>query len=129
MFAAIGSRRGGWSSKLAFAGDVPVTELPIVILPPDARSFATRRPRPPRCLAGAPVNDRSEVCDSSWSRTRRTRGQVYETGRVGEATLAGNTALGGQAGTSTRIENYLGFQPGHPDLPHEPFCNASSAFV
>jgi len=27
-------------------------------------------------------------------------------------TLAGDTALGGQAGTSSRIENYLGFPAG-----------------
>jgi thioredoxin reductase (NADPH) len=96
--------------------DVPTTELPIVILPGGSllrnpTSFVLLHALG---LADAPVEDRSEVCDLLvvGGGPAGLAAAVYGASEGLSTTIAEDTALGGQAGTSTRIENYLGFPAG-----------------
>ena len=96
--------------------DVPVAELPIVILP---GGLVLHNPTilgllDALGLADAPVGDRSEVCDLLvvGGGPAGLAAAVYGASEGLTTTLAEDTALGGQAGTSTRIENYLGFPAG-----------------
>ena len=96
--------------------DVPVAELPIVILPGGS---VLRNPTVlvllgALGLADAPTSDRSEVCDLLvvGAGPAGLAAAVYGASEGLTTTLAEDTALGGQAGTSTRIENYLGFPAG-----------------
>jgi thioredoxin reductase (NADPH) len=59
-------------------------------------------------------NDRSEVCDLLvvGGGPAGLAAAVYGASEGMTTTLAEDTALGGQAGTSSRIENYLGFPAG-----------------
>jgi thioredoxin reductase (NADPH) len=96
--------------------DVPVAELPIVILPGGS---VLHNPSilvllDALGLADAPIGDRSEVCDLLvvGGGPAGLAAAVYGASEGLTTTLAEDTALGGQAGTSTRIENYLGFPAG-----------------
>jgi thioredoxin reductase (NADPH) len=95
--------------------DVPIAELPIVILPGGS---LLRNPTglvllDSLGLADAPT-ERSEVCDLLvvGGGPAGLAAAVYGASEGLSTTLAEDTALGGQAGTSTRIENYLGFPAG-----------------
>jgi thioredoxin reductase (NADPH) len=96
--------------------DVPVEELPIVILPggPLLRNPSSLTLLDALGLADAPVADRSEVCDLLvvGGGPAGLAAAVYGASEGLTTTVAEDTALGGQAGTSTRIENYLGFPAG-----------------
>ena len=96
--------------------DVPVAELPIVILP---GCSILRNPTildllDALGLADAPAGDRSEVCDLLvvGGGPAGLAAAVYGASEGLKTILVEDTALGGQAGTSTRIENYLGFPAG-----------------
>lgn len=96
--------------------DVPVSELPIVILPGGSllRNPTSLVLLDALGLAEAPIEDRSEVCDLLvvGGGPAGLAAAVYGASEGLTTTLAEDTALGGQAGTSTRIENYLGFPAG-----------------
>jgi thioredoxin reductase (NADPH) len=96
--------------------DVPIAELPIVILPGGAllRNPTSLVLLDALGLAELPVADRSEVCDLLvvGGGPAGLAAAVYGASEGLSTTLAEDTALGGQAGTSTRIENYLGFPAG-----------------
>ena len=96
--------------------DVPVAELPIMILPGGSllRNPSSLALLDALGLADAPVGDRSEVCDLLvvGGGPAGLAAAVYGASEGLTTTLAEDTALGGQAGTSTRIENYLGFPAG-----------------
>ena len=96
--------------------DVPVAELPIVILPGGSilRNPTTLGLLDALGLAEAPRGDRSEVCDLLviGGGPAGLAAAVYGASEGLTTTLAEDTSLGGQAGTSTRIENYLGFPAG-----------------
>ena len=96
--------------------DVPVSELPIVILPGGSllHNPTSLVLLDALGLANAPVKDRSEVCDLLvvGGGPAGLAAAVYGASEGLTTTLAEDTALGGQAGTSTRIENYLGFPAG-----------------
>ena len=65
-------------------------------------------------LAAMPEHDGSEVCDLLvvGAGPAGLAAAVYGASEGMTTTLAEDTALGGQAGTSSRIENYLGFPAG-----------------
>ena len=95
--------------------DMPIAELPIVILPGGS---LLRNPTgllllDSLGLADAPM-ERSEVCDLLvvGGGPAGLAAAVYGASEGLSTMLAEDTALGGQAGTSTRIENYLGFPAG-----------------
>ena len=96
--------------------DVPIAELPIVILPGGAllRNPTSLVLLDALGLAEAPSEDRSEACDLLvvGGGPAGLAAAVYGASEGLTTTLAEDTALGGQAGTSTRIENYLGFPAG-----------------
>jgi thioredoxin reductase (NADPH) len=96
--------------------DVPIAELPIVILPGGSllRNPTSLVLLDALGLAEAPAEDRSEVCDLLvvGGGPAGLAAAVYGASEGLSTTLAEDTALGGQAGTSTRIENYLGFPAG-----------------
>jgi thioredoxin reductase (NADPH) len=96
--------------------DVPVAELPIVVLPGGSllRNPSSLVLLGALGLAEAPVQDREEVCDLLvvGGGPAGLAAAVYGASEGLSTTLAEDTALGGQAGTSTRIENYLGFPAG-----------------
>ena len=96
--------------------DVPVDELPIVVLPGGSllHNPTTLELLDALGLADAPVGDRAEVCDLLvvGGGPAGLAAAVYGASEGLTTTLAEDTALGGQAGTSTRIENYLGFPAG-----------------
>ena len=96
--------------------EVPVAELPIVIVPGCSvlRNPTTLALLDALGLADAPKGDRSEVCDLLvvGGGPAGLAAAVYGASEGLTTTLAEDTALGGQAGTSTRIENYLGFPAG-----------------
>jgi len=95
---------------------VPVSELPIVILPGGSllRNPTSLALLDSLGLAQAPTEDLSEVCDLLvvGGGPAGLAAAVYGASEGLTTTLAEGTALGGQAGTSTRIENYLGFPAG-----------------
>ena len=96
--------------------DVPIAELPIVILPGGSllRNPSSLVLFDALGLAEAPSEDRSELCDLLvvGGGPAGLAAAVYGASEGLSTTLAEDTALGGQAGTSTRIENYLGFPAG-----------------
>jgi thioredoxin reductase (NADPH) len=96
--------------------EVPLSDLPLVVL---AGGTLLRNPDG-HVLLGAlglaadPERDRSEVCDLLvvGAGPAGLSAAVYGASEGMTTTLAEGTALGGQAGTSSRIENYLGFPAG-----------------
>lgn len=96
--------------------DVAIAELPIVILPGGSllRNPSSRALFDALGLAEAPSEDRSQRCDLLvvGGGPAGLAAAVYGASEGLSTTLAEDTALGGQAGTSTRIENYLGFPAG-----------------
>jgi thioredoxin reductase (NADPH) len=95
--------------------DVPVPELPIVILPGGSllRNPTSLVLLDALGLVDAPL-EHSEVRDLLvvGGGPAGLGAAVYGASEGLSTTLAEDTALGGQAGTSTRIENYLGFPAG-----------------
>jgi thioredoxin reductase (NADPH) len=95
--------------------NVPISELPIVLLPGGSllRNPTSLVLLDALGLADAPM-ERSEVCDLLvvGGGPAGLAAAVYGASEGLSTTLAEDTALGGQAGTSTRIENYLGFPAG-----------------
>jgi thioredoxin reductase (NADPH) len=96
--------------------DVPIAELPIIIL---SSNSVLRNPSNLTLLielglAESSAENRSEVCDLLviGGGPGGLAAAVYGASEGLATTLAEGTALGGQAGTSTRIENYLGFPAG-----------------
>ena len=95
--------------------DVPAADLPIVIVPA-GRYCAIQRPRaagragPVRSRRRLPVR-RVRPADSGRG-PGGLAAAVYGASEGMTTTLAEESALGGQAGTSSRIENYLGFPAG-----------------
>jgi thioredoxin reductase (NADPH) len=98
--------------------NVPLADLPIVVVPggellrnPSSRALldALGLAVPPPDDGGSP-----EVCDLLvvGGGPAGLAAAVYGASEGLTTTLAEDTALGGQAGTSTRIENYLGFPAG-----------------
>jgi len=96
--------------------EVPPSELPLVVVPggallrnPDGHVLLGALG-----LAAAPEHDGSEVCDLLvvGAGPAGLAAAVYGASEGMTTTLAEDTALGGQAGTSSRIENYLGFPAG-----------------
>jgi thioredoxin reductase (NADPH) len=96
--------------------DVPITALPIVILPGGSllRNPSNLVLLDALGLTDAPVEARTEVCDLLvvGGGPAGLAAAVYGASEGLTTTLAEDTALGGQAGTSSRIENYLGFPAG-----------------
>jgi thioredoxin reductase (NADPH) len=93
--------------------DVPVRDLPLVVVPggPLLRNPGSRELLDALGMSGPSDPDLSGVCDLLvvGAGPGGLAAAVYG-GSDGMATvLAEDTALGGQAGTSSRIENYLGF--------------------
>jgi thioredoxin reductase (NADPH) len=95
---------------------VPPSELPLVVVPggpllrnPDGHVLLAALG-----LAATPEHDGSEVCDLLvvGAGPAGLAAAVYGASEGMTTTLAEDTALGGQAGTSSRIENYLGFPAG-----------------
>jgi len=95
---------------------IPVTELPIVIVPggPVLRNPGSRELLDALAISGDASSDRSGTCDLLvvGAGPAGLAASVYGASDGMATTLAEDTALGGQAGTSSRIENYLGFPAG-----------------
>jgi thioredoxin reductase (NADPH) len=96
--------------------DVPVGDLPLVVVPggPLLRNPGSRELLDALGMSGPSDPELSGVCDLLvvGAGPGGLAAAVYG-GSDGMATvLAEDTALGGQAGTSSRIENYLGFPAG-----------------
>jgi thioredoxin reductase (NADPH) len=96
--------------------NVPVTDLPIVIV---QGGTLLRNPSSPALLDALGLtephaDERPEVCDLLvvGGGPAGLAAAVYGASEGLTTTLAEDTALGGQAGTSSRIENYLGFPAG-----------------
>ena len=96
--------------------EVPPSDLPIVVASggsllrnPDSHELLRALG-----LAAPPEHDGSEVCDLLvvGAGPAGLSAAVYGASEGMATTLAEDTALGGQAGTSSRIENYLGFPAG-----------------
>jgi thioredoxin reductase (NADPH) len=98
--------------------NVPVADLPIVVVPGGQllRNPSSRTLLDALGLAGPPADDDAalEVCDLVvvGGGPAGLAAAVYGASEGLTTTLAEDTALGGQAGTSSRIENYLGFPAG-----------------
>ncbi|HEX3946527.1 MAG TPA: FAD-dependent oxidoreductase [Acidimicrobiales bacterium] len=97
---------------------VPPADLPIVVVP---GSPLLRNPGNRELLAALGLvaihedaNDPTEICDLLvvGGGPAGLAAAVYGASEGMTTTLAEDTALGGQAGTSSRIENYLGFPAG-----------------
>ncbi len=95
---------------------VPSSDLPLVVVPggPVLRNPDGHVVLGALGLAAAPEHDGSEVCDLLvvGAGPAGLSAAVYGASEGMTTTLAEDTALGGQAGTSSRIENYLGFPAG-----------------
>ena len=95
---------------------VPVGDLPIVVVPgePLLKNPTTRRLLDALGLSSAHDPDIAELCDLLvvGAGPAGLAAAVYGASEGMATTLAEDTALGGQAGTSSRIENYLGFPAG-----------------
>jgi thioredoxin reductase (NADPH) len=95
---------------------VPSTDLPIVVVPggPLLRNPTSRALLDALGLVHTHQVDRSDVCDLLvvGGGPAGLAAAVYGASEGMTTTLAEDTALGGQAGTSSRIENYLGFPAG-----------------
>ena len=96
--------------------DVPVSDLPIVVVPGGQllRNPGNRDLLDALGLSGPADTDPSEVCDLLvvGAGPGGLAAAVYGASEGMTTVLAEDTALGGQAGTSSRIENLLGFPAG-----------------
>jgi thioredoxin reductase (NADPH) len=96
--------------------DVPVGDLPIVVVPgvPLLRNPGSRELLDALGLSGLDDTDLSGVCDLLvvGAGPGGLAAAVYGASEGMATVLAEDTALGGQAGTSSRIENLLGFPAG-----------------
>jgi thioredoxin reductase (NADPH) len=95
---------------------VPVADLPIVVVPggPLLRNPSSRALLDAVGLVATHEGDASELCDLLvvGAGPAGLAAAVYGASEGMATTLAEDTAVGGQAGTSSRIENYLGFPAG-----------------
>jgi thioredoxin reductase (NADPH) len=95
---------------------VPVADLPIVVVPggPLLRNPTSRTLLDALGFVTTHEGDPSELCDLLvvGAGPAGLAAAVYGASEGMATTLAEDTALGGQAGTSSRIENYLGFPAG-----------------
>jgi thioredoxin reductase (NADPH) len=96
--------------------DVPVADLPIIIVPGGLvlRNPGSRALLDALCISGDVGSYPPGVCDLLvvGAGPAGLAASVYGASEGMATTLAEGTALGGQAGTSSRIENYLGFPAG-----------------
>jgi len=96
--------------------DVPVADLPIIIVPggPVLRNPGSRVLLDALAISGNAGSYPPGVCDLLvvGAGPAGLAASVYGASDGMATTLAEDTALGGQAGTSSRIENYLGFPAG-----------------
>jgi thioredoxin reductase (NADPH) len=96
--------------------DVPVRDLPIVVVPGGQllRNPGSRELLDALGLASPADTDLAEVCDLLvvGAGPGGLAAAVYGASEGMTTILAEDTALGGQAGTSSRIENLLGFPAG-----------------
>jgi thioredoxin reductase (NADPH) len=96
--------------------DVPVRDLPIVVVPggPLLRNPGSRELLDALGMSGPGDTDLPGVCDLLvvGAGPGGLAAAVYGASEGMATILAEDTALGGQAGTSSRIENYLGFPAG-----------------
>ena len=96
--------------------DVPVRDLPIVVVPggPLLRNPGSRELLEALGMSGPGDTDLAGVCDLLvvGAGPGGLAAAVYGASEGMTTILAEDTALGGQAGTSSRIENYLGFPAG-----------------
>ena len=96
--------------------DVPVADLPIIIVPggPVLRNPDSRALLDALAISGDVGSYPPGVCDLLvvGAGPAGLAASVYGASDGMATTLAEDTALGGQAGTSSRIENYLGFPAG-----------------
>ena len=96
--------------------DVPVRDLPIVVVPggPLLRNPGSRELLDALGLSGPGDTDPSGACDLLvvGAGPAGLAAAVYGASEGMATVLAEDTALGGQAGTSSRIENYVGFPAG-----------------
>jgi thioredoxin reductase (NADPH) len=95
---------------------VPIADLPIVMVAGGAllRNPSSRELLDALGLVVTRQSDQSEICDILvvGGGPAGLAAAVYGASEGMTTTLAEDTALGGQAGTSSRIENYLGFPAG-----------------
>ncbi len=96
--------------------DVPVADLPIIIVPggPVLRNPGSRALLDALAISGDAGSYPLGVCDLLvvGAGPAGLAASVYGASEGMATILAEDTALGGQAGTSSRIENYLGFPAG-----------------
>jgi thioredoxin reductase (NADPH) len=96
--------------------NVPVADLPIIIVPggPGFRNPRSRELLAALGISGDAGSYPPGVCDLLvvGAGPAGLAASVYGASDGMATTLAEDTALGGQAGTSSRIENYLGFPAG-----------------
>ena len=96
--------------------DVPVADMPIIIVPggPVLRNPGRRELLGALAISGDPRSYPLGVCELLviGAGPAGLAAAVYGASDGMATTLAEDTALGGQAGTSSRIENYLGFPAG-----------------
>ncbi|WP_214316621.1 FAD-dependent oxidoreductase [Nonomuraea sediminis] len=96
--------------------DVPIADLPIIIVPggPVLRNPGSRALLDALAISGDTGAYPPGVCDLLvvGGGPAGLAASVFGASEGMATTLAEDTALGGQAGTSTRIENYLGFPAG-----------------
>ncbi len=96
--------------------DVEPDDLPIILIAgaPLLRNPSSRELLDALGLVAGRQTDKSEVCDLLvvGGGPAGLAAAVYGASEGLTTTLAEDTALGGQAGTSSRIENYLGFPAG-----------------
>ena len=95
---------------------VPVADLPIILVPggPVLRNPGSRALLDALAISGNAGSFPPGVCDMLvvGAGPAGLAASVYGASDGMATTLAEDTALGGQAGTSSRIENYLGFPAG-----------------
>ncbi|HEX6519738.1 MAG TPA: FAD-dependent oxidoreductase [Streptosporangiaceae bacterium] len=96
--------------------DIPVADLPIIVVPggPVLRKPGSRELLDALAISGDAASYPPGVCDLLvlGAGPAGLASAVYGASDGLTTTLAEDTALGGQAGTSSRIENYLGFPAG-----------------
>jgi len=96
--------------------DVPVDDLPIIMIPggPLLRNPSGRVLLDALGLSGTSEHGVSDLCDLLvvGGGPAGLAASVYGASEGMKTTLAEDTSLGGQAGMSSRIENYLGFPAG-----------------
>jgi thioredoxin reductase (NADPH) len=96
--------------------DVQIEQLPIVVIPGGSLLLNPTNLALLDALGmtDAPLRGRSEVCDLLviGGGPAGLSAAIYGASEGLNTTLVDGTALGGQAGTSSRIENYLGFPAG-----------------